>query len=418
MLAGWQLLLLAAAVVVPGFVSAQLTTGIVEGILHDPDGRTRGGVRLNVRGTPGFRLALETCAGGEFAVALPYGEYQFFSDVHSSGITVSVEPLLTLRLDLVIDGSGALRRAEQSRSPGVWSDKPQERTYPEAVSLHGLLLAREPASVTAPLDFTGLGDNRVALESQRGYSWTATQFKLLGMDATDSYQPGHPVILPDVQAIDEVVVRSAFAQAPSTSYGTEVGIFLAQPGASWHGMLSTADTGSILSSSNLPPADRGIVQQPEQFRWFTRDGIQAGGPVTQWADLFVMGTAQWSLQTVPLEPPGNDQRSRLLFGNIRGRIRASRRDQFDALYSGSRINLNDWGIPVDLESLAGRRMSPPFVLPGGFKGQSAVDHFDFLQAGWIHRFAENSRLGVLELRYGESTAHYGHRLARTGLRRA
>ena len=84
----WQLLLLAAAV--SGFLRAQLTTGIVEGILRNPDGRTRGGVRLNVRGTPGFRLALETCAGGEFAVVLPYGEYQFFFDAYPPGVTVSV----------------------------------------------------------------------------------------------------------------------------------------------------------------------------------------------------------------------------------------------------------------------------------------------------------------------------------------
>ena len=297
----WQLLLLAAAVIVPGFLRAQLTTGIVEGILRHPDGRTLGGVHLIVTGNPGFRLAVETDAGGEFAVVLPYGQYQFSADPHASGITVSVDPLQISWLDLVIDGSGVLRRGEQSRSPGVWSDKPRERTYPEAFSLYGLLLAREPASVTEPLDFTGLNDNRVALESQRAYSWTDTQFKLMGMDATDSYQPGQPVILPDVQAVDELVVRSAFAQAPSPSYGTEVGIFLAQPGASWHGALSTADTGAFLSSSNLPsPADRGMVLQPEQFRWFTRDGIQAGGPLTKWADLFVMGTAQWSLQTVPL----------------------------------------------------------------------------------------------------------------------
>ena len=401
-----QLPLLAAAVLVPGFVRAQLTTGIVEGILRQPDGRTRSGARLIITGNPGFHLAVETNAVGEFTVVLPYGEYQISADSRPSGIPVSVHPLQTLHLGLVIEAPGILRRAEQGRSPGVWSDKPQERTYPEAFSLHGLLLAREPGSVTEPLDFTGLGDNRAQVESQRAYSWTDVQFKLLGMDATDSYQPGHPVVLPDVRAVDEVVVRSAFAQAASTSYGTEVGIFLAQPSASWHGALSTADTGSFLSSSNLPPpADRGMVQQPERYRWYTRDGIQAGGPLTQWADLFVMGTAQWSLETVPLEPRGNDQRSRLLFGNIRARIRAGARDQFDAVYSGSRINMNDWGIPVDIESLAGRRASPGFVLPGGFKGQSAVDHFDFLQAGWTHRFAENSHRGVLELRYGESTAH-------------
>ena len=62
-----------------------------------------------------------------------------------------------------------------------------------------------------------------------------------------------PRSLPDVQALDEVVVRSAFAQTASSSDGTEVGLFLAEPGASWHGALSTANTGAALSSTNLPP---------------------------------------------------------------------------------------------------------------------------------------------------------------------
>ena len=84
-----------------------------------------------------------------------------------------------------------------------------------------------PASVSEPLDFMGLGDNRLALASQRGFSWTQTQFRLNGIDATDSYQPGRPLILPDIEALDEVVVRSAFAQS-TTSYGTEVGLFLAR----------------------------------------------------------------------------------------------------------------------------------------------------------------------------------------------
>ena len=259
--------------------------------------------------------------------------------------------------------------------------------------------------MTEPLDFTGLNDNRVGLESQRGYSWTDTQYKLFGMDATDSYQPGRPVIVPDVEAVD-VVARSDFAQTASSSYGTEVGIFLVQPGVSWHGTLATEDTGGFFSSSNLPPPDdRGMVQQADRFRWFTRDSIQAGGPITKWADLFVMGAAQWSLQTVPLASPGNNQRSRLLWGDVRSRIRAGARDQFDALYSGSRINLNDWAIPDDLDALVGRRMSPPFDLPGGFDGQTSVSHFDFLQAGWTHRFSEDRRLGVLQMRYGYSTAH-------------
>src|SRR5437763_1316396 len=36
-----------------------------------------------------------------------------------------------------------------------------------------------------------------------------------------------------------------------SSPGTEVGLFLAEPGLSWHGALSTANTGAGFSSTNL-----------------------------------------------------------------------------------------------------------------------------------------------------------------------
>jgi hypothetical protein len=396
-------LLLAAAS--PLFLHAQLTTGLVEGVLRGPDGRAKSATQIAIAGSLQFRALTQTNTDGEFTVVLPYGEYLFAIGDGAHTVSVVVEPLETRHVDLVIDASGVLHEEVRSRSPGVWSAAAGDRSLPEATTLQGLLLNQEPASVTEPLDFTALRDNRVGLESQRGYSWTDTQYKLLGMDATDSYQPGRPVIVPDVQAVD-AVLRSDFAQTASTSYGTEVGIFLAQPGASWHGALATADTGGFLSSSNLPPpGERGMVQQADRFSWFTRDSIEAGGPITKWADLFVMGAAQWSQQTVPLAAPGNNQHSRLLWGDARSRIRAGARDQFDALYSGSRINLNNWAIPDDLEALVGRRMSPPFNLPGGYDGQTSVSHFDFLQAGWTHRFSEDRRLGVLQMRYGYSTAH-------------
>ena len=398
-----RLAFLLLAAVFPLFLRAQLTTGVVEGVIRGPDGRAKSGAQIVITGSLQFRAVTQTGVEGAFTVVLPYGEYRF--GVGASGVSVVVQPLETTHVNLLIDPSGVLHEEMRSRSPGVWSAAARDRSFPEATTLQGLLLNREPASVTEPLDFTGLNDNRVGLESHRGYSWADTQYKLSGMDATDSYQPGRPVIVPNVQAVDEVV-RSDFAQTASTSYGTEVGMFLAQPGASWHGTLATADTGGFLSSSNLPPPDdRGIVQQADRFRWLTRDSIQAGGPITKWADLFVMGAAQWSQQTVPLASPGNNQRSRLLWGDVRSRIRAGARDQFDALYSGSRINLNNWAIPDDLDALVGRRMSPPFDLPGGFDGQTSVSHFDFLQAGWTHRFSEDRRLGVLQMRYGYSTAH-------------
>src|SRR5262249_50633709 len=134
-----------------------------------------------------------TDSNGEFFVVLPYGEYEF--QIGDENAKVYVRPLQTVQVELVIQAGGQLRAEEPDERDG---------RLPQATTLQGVLLNQEPASVTEPLDFTGLRDNRVALESRRGQSWTDTQFKLVGMDATDSYQPGRPVIVPDVQAVDVV----------------------------------------------------------------------------------------------------------------------------------------------------------------------------------------------------------------------
>jgi hypothetical protein len=354
--------------------------GTLTGTLRAPDGHRLAGGSIVIAGGAGFQLTIRADAHGEFSITLPYGRYRL-----PSGREIFVAPLQTTNIDIT------------SSAPGG---------FPEGFTLAALLLSREPSSVTRPLDFTGENDNRLAIESQRAISWTDTQFKLLGMDATDSYQPGFPVIFPDVQAIDQIVVRSDT---------TQVGLFLNEAGASWHGGLSTADTGAPLSSTNLPmPADRGLVQQSQQFQWLTRDRGEIGGPITRWADIYASGAGQWASQAEPLASTGTDQRSRLLFGNARGRIRASASDLFDGLFSGSRIDLSEGGLPAALEALTGNRMAPSFALPGGFLGQSEVDHLDFVQAGWTHLLPADSSLGAIEVRYQYSTAHLDTRTPSVG----
>lgn len=376
---------------------AQVTTGTVQGLVRNAGGKPIAGALVVIAGDLGFQTTVHADSRGAFTIALPYGHYQI------SGLAVFVQPVQTTHVELV---AGHDESSETNTNPGLWADATHARVYPEAFNLQGVLLSREPASVTGPLDFAGLSDNRFGLESQRAASWTATRYALQGIDATDSYQPGQPMILANPEALDEVAVRSTFAQATSGSYGTDVGLFLPEPGPAWHGELSSLNTGSPLAASNLPPAGlRGLVQQPDRFNWFTRDGLEVGGPLTPWADVFSSATGQWSSQTVPLAAAGNDQRSRLLFATTRAGIRAGQSDRFDADYVGSRIDLSGWGIPQAIEALAGNRMAPSFVLPGGFPGEGEVDHLDFLQAGWTHQFSEASGLGVLEVRYGYSTAH-------------
>jgi hypothetical protein len=390
------------------FLKAQLTTGLVAGVVRNAEGHAASHAAIFIAGAINFKAIIHTNSAGRFTLSLPYGRYLLSSggSMQGTGVALVVAPLQANSVDLLIDAMGALHISPQRQPPnfGLWRDATRASKFPEGFSLQSSLASRDPGSVTAPLDFTGLADNRLALVSQRALSWTATQFKLQGLDATDSYQPGRPAVVPELQSLSDIAVRTDSGLVTSGAYGNEVGAFLPEPGTSWHGAISSSGAGSAFSSTNLPPPDqRGALQRPERFRWFTRDRFEIGGPVTKWADLFASGAGQWASQTIELAAPGQDQNSRMLFGNILGRIRAGPHDQFDAEYSGSRVDLSDWGMPAGIEALAARRMSPEFELPNGFPGEAEADHLSFLQAGWTHSVPASGGLGALQVRYGFST---------------
>jgi hypothetical protein len=370
-------------------VTAQLTTGIVEGIVRDAQHNPVSGADVLIEGPAGLRTTLHADPAGYFTATLPYGEYKINSEL------VKVTPLAMTYIELT-----------QGAPPGFWVDGTKAATYPEGFSLAAILQDREPSSVVQPLNFTGLADHQLSVISQGGISWTETRFTLEGLNATDSWQPGQPEILPNIADMDAITVRTG-----------EVGFFMTQPEAAWHASLSSTDTGAPLAASNLPAINAGLIRQGQHYRWLTRDGLQIGGPVGHRADVFASAWGQWGDQTVPLQPAGtlgSDQRSRLLFANVRGRVRLTAHDQFDALYLGSRIDLSNWGTPDAIEALTGNRMAPTFTLPGGFPGQEEVDHLDFVQTGWSHLSGGDSRIGTLQVRYGYSTAHQDSDLAGQG----
>ena len=403
---GFALLLLTVFAAKSSF--AQITTGNIAGIIRDAEG-VPAQTSLTVSSELGFQAKVNADAHGAFLLTLPYGRYELtVQDRRVSGsppVIIDVEPLQNQEIKLVIDNSGKLRAETQpSENAGIWAGSPRQELYPKPFNFAGLMLTSEPSTAAQPLNFVGLGDNRLAWQSQRGVSWTGTQFKFMGMDATASFQLGRPVILPNVHSLDEIVARSGFAQTASNAYATEVGFFPFQPISSWHGNVSTTDTAAALASSNLPPpADRGVVQQTERYRWLTRDAAEAGGALTNWADLFLAAAGEWASQTIPIVSPGIDLDSRMLFADGRLRIQAGPRDQFDVLYSGSRLDLFNWAMPAGLEVLAGQRMAPSFTSPYGFQNESEADRFNFFQAGWSH-ITPDGMLGALQARYQYSTA--------------
>jgi len=382
---------------------AQLTTGIVQGTVNDSSGTPQSGVEIIATGPArASRWSVSSDSDGNFRLILPHGVYQIHA---GSGIDATpavemhVSPSKVSRILMTVGANPTTRFVITPNTADLHS-------FPESLTLAGTLLREDTGTVVQPLDFTGLQNTRIPLISHRSFSWTGTGFSVEGVDATDSYQPGYPLVFPDVQALDAVTVKNTPNSNNANAFASEIGLFSRTAGERWHGLLESSETGAALSSGNLPaPANRGILKQPSQYNWFTRDRVELSGPIGSRADVFLSAAGQWASQTVPIGAPGNNLHTRLLFGNFNSRVQLTSKDQVSFLFTGSRINLSNWGEPLGLEALIGWRIMPAYESPYGFSGLSEVDHLDLFQAGWTHQFPASLHSGLLEVKYGASIAH-------------
>ncbi|HTS67091.1 MAG TPA: carboxypeptidase-like regulatory domain-containing protein [Candidatus Acidoferrales bacterium] len=54
-------------------LSAQLTTGMIEGVVRDAQGRRLAGAEVTITGGTGLRMLIRADERGEFSAVLPYG---------------------------------------------------------------------------------------------------------------------------------------------------------------------------------------------------------------------------------------------------------------------------------------------------------------------------------------------------------
>jgi hypothetical protein len=379
------------------------TAGTIDGLVVDQFSRPVAQAVIEIRGWPAkFKIVLRSERSGRFSAVVPYGDYVVTAgnEQIKSSIKIHILPktITTVRLELPagMNENGSTFRKDNAPS-----------SFAGPFSASGLISMLEPGWVTQPVNFTGLSDTVLPLQSQNAFTWTGTVYRFQGMDATDPYQPGFPIFLADVDALEELSVRGIDDDSPTDAFASRVNLFLKQAGNGWHGRASSISTGSPLASDNLPSAStRASLQQSEYFNWFTRDNVQLGGPLTSRMDMFASASGQWDSRTIPVAAPGQDQNSRALFGTARGRFQLTPHDQLDGQYSGSRINNSNWTQPAGLEELVGWRMMPTLDLPPyGMNGLAEIDRLNSIQTGWTHEFAANSEGRILEVRYQFLPSH-------------
>ena len=276
--------------------------------------------------------------------------------------------------------------------PVFAADEPSpEPRLSDSLGTAELLLLKLPAVVTSPLDFGQLARQKLPVFSLEGMSWTVNRFTVEGMTASDPYQPGHPVVLPDPGGVSEVRL---FGSAPTLSYTFR------QPIETWHGSGTFFATGGSLFSNNLPAPDRQtLLRTSDHFHRFVHANAQAGGRVTRWLDLLFSGSGRWATEAAPrADTIPRDLKSWDLYTTMRASIHPNAANHFDVLIVGARANVSGWSLPEALEALNGRRMAPPILPQSDLREE---DHLDFVQLGWTRGLFG----GDFQLRYGYTTTH-------------
>jgi hypothetical protein len=177
----WNLCILVSLVLLQTVpLWGQLDTGVLRVVVVDARGQPVSGVVVAVRGTPAvYVVQARSGTGGLAEFVLPYGEYR----LSSSEIDIDVPPLQTACAEVVIDTARAVERVREipcssltAREDRPFAVKLREEQHTGSDTLHGLLLGLEPATVTEPLNFSGLSSMRLPLLSQRALSWTAVRY--------------------------------------------------------------------------------------------------------------------------------------------------------------------------------------------------------------------------------------------------
>ena len=288
---------LALAFVLTGVSSllaqSQATTGLIEGIVLDPQGATRAGALVGLRNTAtNATQNVVTDATGRFrAVQLPLGPYQItvslegFATLVRDGVTLSVGQTVSLTLRLEVSGVAQEVRVT-AEAPLIETAATDNTTRFDEKEVQGL-----PNFNHNFLDYTKLTPGVAVVQSPDGEQITMNGQKGIhnnvSVDGADFNNPffgeqrggQRPPFTFNLDAVQEVVVLSDGANAEfGRSAGGFVNVITKSGTNSVHGSAHVYYTSEGLSAK-APQPDGTFEPKPEGDRY--QAGFTFGGPLMQ-----------------------------------------------------------------------------------------------------------------------------------------
>ena len=370
-------------------IHAQVSSGWIEGRVRNPSRQGIEGVYVlaakDGRGLPVH--ALTNSAGDYRFVALPPGTYalEFRKPGYAPGVVTGV---------IVESGGTSFTNVQmQNSSPttktsfeALWPGKPEEpwaadygsvfdqarlAVLPSARNIWAALENQEPSTITNAPEEGGFTTGIIALAGVLGSSWTQNAYRLDGINVTDPFDTGKPLVFPDPSSLQEIQTSAALHSAELGAPGGSFNMTSREGGQEFHFGAETYYLGKPFQSSNLDGRLRGLgYSTVPHFNQFGEGEFSLSGHVPRtgkkWFFFATLGIQDLT-KSIPdfSSTPQTTVRSAL----VRFDGRLSPRDQF-ALMSTDQIVNNS-----NLD--AGPGIAPSATLRGH-------DRFEVVQGHWTH----------------------------------
>ena len=334
------------------------------------------------------RFEFEGLSPGSYAVALslPGWSGKRLSHLKVLGGN-TVDLAVTLRpaeIDLALPLITFLRSDPLARTDwwGMQFGSVALQGLPTSRTIWSVLDGEETSVVVDKFEYGGLQVGRPALFGAHGASWRENSYFLNGLDVTDPYAAGRPMINPDYDAIADMTVVTASKSALLPNSGVDLNITTPQPPSKLHGAVRNFYSARPLQGNNM---DARLLRLkfpgPEIVNQLDDGGAQLGGlfPAGQypWPYFVSVSTQQLSKSLGGFSLPIDAHAHRLL-AQVAPYVKSSRR--LDLLYSAQQ-NFNS------------RDGADPAVAPEAT--QITNDNFQQFQARWHQSLGVNSLLQVL-----------------------
>jgi hypothetical protein len=234
-------------------------------------------------------------------------------------------------------------------------------SLPGGRNIWSLLDSQESSTVTNQVQEGGLQTGLIGLASAHGSSWTQNSYLLNGVNVTNPYETGKPLVYPSLGSLEEVRDSTALHAADSSAPGFSLRLRNREGGSEFHAQAETYYLGR--------PFQNDASHAAESFRHFGEGEISAGGRMPHFAAWSFF--ADIALQRLSTSIPhfSATPRTNVSSGLLHLGTSVRPKDQVALIVTGQSIRLSHLGAQPDV--------APTATLRG-------YDRFEVVQGHWIH----------------------------------